>query len=96
MVGGTLPGSEQTVYRAVAYAVLQAVEALGPPLDIATDNKGVVNQADRIQKGRQVGPGAAAADVWSKLQRHLTVPGITVRWIPAHLSEASAGTGAIS
>ena len=41
---GTLPGQQQTVYRAELFAVLQAIESTWGDIELVSDCKGVVNK----------------------------------------------------
>ena len=52
----TLPGPVQTVYRAELFAVPVALEAFRRDLEIVSDCKGVVDEAERVRAGGKVSP----------------------------------------
>ena len=85
----TLPGPVQTVYRAEFYAVLVAFEVFRGDLEIVSDCKGVVDDAERIRAGGKVSPTSRHT---ARNRDALKAQGIRqtlVRWVPSHEEEGS-------
>ena len=83
----TLPGPVQTVYRAERYAVLIPLEVFRRDLEIVSDCKGVVDEAERIRAGGKVSPTSRHTDLWARYRDALKAQGIRrtlVRWVPSH------------
>ena len=74
----SLPGLVQTVYRSELFAILVALEVFRGDVEIVSDWKGVVDEAERIRAGGAVSPWAAGG------------PGrVLIRWVPSHEKENS-------
>ena len=88
----TLPGPVQTVYRAELFAALVALEVFRGDLEIVSDCKGVVDEAERIRAGGKVSPTSKHTDLWARYRDALKAHGIRqvlVRWVPSHEEEGS-------
>ena len=87
-----LPGPVQTVYRAELYAILVALEVFRGDVEIVSDCKGVVDEAERIRGGGGVDPTSRHADLWVRYSEALGAQGIRsvlLRWVPSHEEEGS-------
>ena len=51
MAAWSLPGPVQTVYRAELFAILVALEVFRGDVEVVSDCKGVVDEAERIRAG---------------------------------------------
>ena len=81
----TLPGPVQTVSRAELFAVLVAFEVFRRDLEIVSDCKGVVDEAERIRAGSKVSPTSKHTDLWARYRDALKAQGIRqvlVPWVP--------------
>ena len=88
----TLPGPVQTVYRAELFAVLVALEVFRGDLEIVSDCKGVIDEAERIRAGGKVSPTSKHTDPWTRYKDAPKAHGIRqvlVRWVPSHEEEGS-------
>ena len=54
------------MYRAELYAILVALEVFRGDLEIVSDCKGVVDEAERIRNGGRVNPSSRHADLWTR------------------------------
>ena len=88
----SLPRPVQTVYRAKLFAVLVAFDNPQGDLEIVSDCKEVVDEAERIRGGGKVSPTSKHADLWAKYGNALSAGGVRrvrVRWVPSHGKEGS-------
>ena len=83
----SLPGPVQTVYRAEV-----ALEIFRGEVDVASDCKRFVDDAERIGAGGRVSPTSRHADSWFRYKNALSAEGlgrVLVRWVPSHEKEHS-------
>ena len=88
----SLPKPVQAVCRAELFAVPVALGNFQNYLEIISDCKGVVDEAERIRGGGKVSPTSKHADLWARYRRALYAGGIRrvrVRWVPSHEKEGS-------
>ena len=88
---GPCPARSRLVYRAELYAILVALEVFRGDLEVVSDCKGVVDEAERFRSGR-VNPTSRHADLWARYSGALKAQGIRsalVRWVPSHEEEGS-------
>ena len=88
----SLPGPVQTVYRAVIFAILVALEVFRSEAEVVSDCKGAVDEAERIRAGGAVSPTSRHADLWFRYKNALSAEGlgrVLVRWVPSHEKEDS-------
>ena len=70
----TLPGPVQTAYRAELFAVFIAPEVFRKDMEIVSDCKGVVDEAERIRAGGKVSPTSRHTDLWARYRDALKGP----------------------
>ena len=88
----SLPGPVQTVYRAELFAILVALEIFRGDVEVVSDCKGVVDEAEPIKAGGTVSPTSRHADLWLRYKNALSAEGlgrVLVRWVPSHEKEDS-------
>ena len=88
----SLPGPVQTVYRAELFAILAALEIFRGEVEIVSDCKGVVDEAESIRAGGGVSPTSRHADLWARYRNALSAEGLSrvyVRWAPSHEKDGS-------
>ena len=82
----SLPGPVQTVYRAELFAILVALEVFRGDVEVVSNCKGVVDEAERIRAGGTVSPTSGHADLWFRYKNALSAEGlgrVLVRWVPS-------------
>ena len=80
------------MYRSELYAILLALEVFRGDLEIVSDCKGVMDEAERIRNGGRVNPISRHADLWARYSEALKAQGVRsalVRWVPSHEEEGS-------
>ena len=88
----SLPGPVQTIYRAELFAILVALENFRSEIEIVSDCKGVVDEAERVRDGGRVSPTSKHADLRFRYRNALSAEGLSrvlVRWVPSHEKEDS-------
>ena len=83
----SIPGPVQTVYRAELFAILAALEVFRGEVEIVSDCKGAVGEAERIRACGRVSPTSTHADLWFRYKNALSAEGlgrVLVRWVPSH------------
>ena len=94
---GTLPGAQQTVFRAELFAVVIALEGTQGAIRIASDCQGVVEKAKRlIVDGSVVHPRQHHADLWTRALRAAADRTVDIDWVPAHLGEEAVQQGRVT
>ena len=91
----SFPGPVQTVYRAELFAILVALEVFRGEVEIVSDWKGFVDEAERIRAGGRVSPTSRHADLWFRYKNALSAEGlgrVLVHWVPSHEKEDSDRT----
>ena len=88
----SLPRPVQTVYRAELFAILVALEVFRGEVEIVSDCKGVVDEAERIRAGGRVSPTSRRADLWVGYRKALSAEGFSrvfARWVLSHEKKGS-------
>ena len=73
----SLPGLVQTVYRAELFAILVALEVFRGEVEVVSDCKGVVDEAERIWAGGRINPTSRHADLWFRYRNALSAEGLS-------------------